>query len=97
MMRETKDSGLEWIGEIPAEWGVSKIGQVYRLRNTKVSDTDYPPLSVTNKGLFHNWIPPLKQMHMMIANSSGRVTLLLTVVPIDVDHVAFLTMMVRYR
>lgn len=51
MMRETKDSGLEWIGEIPAEWGVSKIGQVYRLRNTKVSDTDYPPLSVTNKGI----------------------------------------------
>ena len=50
-MRETKDSGLEWIGEIPAEWGVSKIGQVYRLRNTKVSDTDYPPLSVTNKGI----------------------------------------------
>lgn len=27
MMRETKDSGLEWIGEIPAEWGVSKLGR----------------------------------------------------------------------
>lgn len=50
-MRETKNSDFEWIGEIPAEWGVSKIGQVYRLRNTKVSDTDYPPLSVTNKGI----------------------------------------------
>ena len=50
-MRETKDSGLEWIGEIPTEWRLSKIGQVYRLRNTKVSDTDYPPLSVTNKGI----------------------------------------------
>lgn len=50
-MRATKDSGLEWIGVIPAEWGLSKIGQVYRLRNTKVSDTNYPPLSVTNKGV----------------------------------------------
>lgn len=50
-MRATKDSGLEWIGVIPAEWSLSKIGQVYRLRNTKVSDTDYPPLSVTNKGI----------------------------------------------
>lgn len=50
-MRTTKDSGFEWIGMIPAEWGLSKIGQVYRLRNTKVSDTDYPPLSVTNKGI----------------------------------------------
>lgn len=51
MMRATKDSGFEWIGIIPTEWGLSKIGQVYRLRNTKVSDTDYPPLSVTNKGI----------------------------------------------
>lgn len=50
-MRTTKDSGFEWIGIIPAEWGLSKIGQVYRLRNMKVSDTDYPPLSVTNKGI----------------------------------------------
>lgn len=50
-MRETKNSDFEWIGEIPTDWGLSKIGQVYRLRNTKVSDTDYPPLSVTNKGI----------------------------------------------
>lgn len=51
MMRATKDSGFEWIGIIPTEWALSKIGQVYRLRNTKVSDTDYPPLSITNKGI----------------------------------------------
>lgn len=51
MMRATNDSGFEWIGIIPTEWALSKIGQVYRLRNTKVSDTDYPPLSVTNKGI----------------------------------------------
>ena len=24
-MREMKDSGIEWIGEIPAQWQVSKI------------------------------------------------------------------------
>lgn len=47
-MRKMKDSGIEWIGKLPIEWGLSKIGQVYRLRNTKVSDIDYPPLSVTN-------------------------------------------------
>ena len=50
-MRKMKDSGIEWIGKLPIEWGLSKIGQVYRLRNTKVSDIDYPPLSVTNKGI----------------------------------------------
>ena len=34
-MRTTKDSGFEWIGIIPAEWGLSKIGQVYRLNSLK--------------------------------------------------------------
>ena len=46
-----KDSGIEWIGEIPTNWGFSKIGNLYTLRNTKVNDRDYPPLSVTNKGI----------------------------------------------
>ena len=50
-MHEMKDSGIEWIGEIPVNWSVSKIGNLYSLRNTKVSDRDYPPLSVTNKGI----------------------------------------------
>lgn len=50
-MREMKDSGIEWIGDIPEHWSVSKIGGFYSLRVTKVSDRDYPPLSVTNKGI----------------------------------------------
>lgn len=50
-MREMKDSGTVWLGTIPANWDIARIGSFYRLRNTKVSDTDYPPLSVTNKGV----------------------------------------------
>lgn len=50
-MREMKDSQTQWLKEIPSDWTISKIGQLYRLRNTKVSDKDYPPLSVTNKGV----------------------------------------------
>ena len=46
-----KNSGVEWIGEIPDEWEVSKIGQLYEERRTKVSDTVYPPLSVTMQGI----------------------------------------------
>ena len=46
-----KDSGAEWIGLIPQEWGISKIGSLYALRNQKVSDKDYPPLSVTMNGV----------------------------------------------
>ena len=50
-MREMKDSGLKWLGEIPSNWTLAKIGGLYSIRNEKVSDKEYPPLSVTNKGI----------------------------------------------
>ena len=49
--RKMKDSGVEWLGEIPAEWDVDRIGSFYQHRNEKVSDKDYAPLSVTMKGV----------------------------------------------
>lgn len=48
---EMKDSGADWIGKIPATWDISKIGTLYTQRNERVSDRDYPPLSVTMKGI----------------------------------------------
>lgn len=48
---EMKDSGIEWIGNVPAGWTINKIDSVYSLRNEKVSDKDYMPLSVTMKGI----------------------------------------------
>lgn len=51
MAREMKDSGIAWIGEIPAEWKVVRLGSQYTERKTKVSDEDYPPLSVSMKGI----------------------------------------------
>lgn len=50
-MREMKDSGVEWIGKIPVDWELSKIGSVYDERNEKVSDKDFAPLSVTKQGI----------------------------------------------
>jgi len=46
-----KDSGIEWIGEIPRAWELNKIGAIYEERNTKVSDLEYEPLSVTKQGI----------------------------------------------
>lgn len=46
-----KDSGIEWIGEIPQAWGIGRIGSYYSLRNIKVSDREYEPLSVTKQGV----------------------------------------------
>ena len=50
-MREMQDSGLIWLGKIPTGWSLTKIGGLYAIRNEKVSDKDFPPLSVTNKGI----------------------------------------------
>ncbi|MBW4768950.1 restriction endonuclease subunit S [Hoylesella nanceiensis] len=46
-----KDSGVQWIGEVPEHWGIVNIGSLYNQRNEKVSDKDYKPLSVTKKGI----------------------------------------------
>lgn len=51
VMREMKDSGAYWVGDIPSHWAVGRIDSFYRLRNTKVSDEDYQPLSVTKEGV----------------------------------------------
>ena len=49
--REMKNSGIPWIGDIPIGWEIDTIGNLYTLRNEKVSDKDYPPLSVTKMGI----------------------------------------------
>ena len=46
-----KDSGVEWIGEIPEGWDLRRISSLYDARNEKVSDQDYPALSVTMQGI----------------------------------------------
>ena len=37
----------QWFGGIPIQWEIARIGSLYKLRNTKVNDRDYAPLSVT--------------------------------------------------
>lgn len=41
----------DWIGQIPEHWECKKIGSLFTERKTKVSDTDYSPLSVTKIGI----------------------------------------------
>lgn len=50
-MKKMHDSGLKWLGEIPEHWTLTRIGGLYSIRNEKVSDKDFQPLSVTNKGI----------------------------------------------
>jgi len=46
-----KDSGVEWLGEIPERWELTRLGTRFKERKEKVSDSDYPPLSVTKNGI----------------------------------------------
>ena len=46
-----KDSGIQWLPKIPSHWDSSKIKSHFRLRSTKVSDQDFPALSVSKNGV----------------------------------------------
>ncbi len=43
-MRKMKDSGIEWIGEIPEDWEVRRIKTLFQLRNEK----SFKPLNEVN-------------------------------------------------
>lgn len=47
-----KDSGVQWLGEVPSHWEVLRLGSYFSERKEKVSDKDYAPLSVTKNGIF---------------------------------------------
>lgn len=44
------DSEVEWLGEVPEHWDLTRLGTRFEQRKTKVSDKDFPPLSVTKNG-----------------------------------------------
>jgi len=46
-----KDSGVDWLGEIPEHWSLTRLGSYFEERKTKVSDKDFAPLSVTKQGI----------------------------------------------
>lgn len=50
-----KDSGVDWLGDIPDTWALGRISSFFTERRTKVSDKDYPALSVTKSGVFPQW------------------------------------------
>ena len=38
-MREMKDSGVAWIGEIPKDWSIEKVRQIFQQRSSKGNKT----------------------------------------------------------
>lgn len=48
---EYKDSGTDWLRDIPAHWSTHRLGYFFEERREKVSDKEFPPLSVTKHGV----------------------------------------------
>ena len=70
-MREMKDSGVEWIGKCPSSWQIQTIGSLFKVRNEKVNDTEYPPLSVTKNGI----VPQMENVAKSDANDNRKMVL----------------------
>lgn len=68
MSRSLKDSGVAWIGEMPSEWNLYTVGSLFNVRNEKVNDTDYPPLSVTRGGV----VPQMENVAKSDANDNRK-------------------------
>lgn len=46
-----KDSDIAWIGKVPKHWKIHKVKEHFTERKEKVSDKDFPPLSVSKMGV----------------------------------------------
>ncbi len=68
MTSELRDSGQSWLGSIPVHWELRPLGSVLRERKTTVSDTEYPPLSVTMNGV----VPQIGNVALTDNNDSRK-------------------------
>lgn len=50
-MREMKDSGIEWIGEIPADWSMKRVKHIFTRKNEKAMQENPTILSLARDGV----------------------------------------------
>ena len=50
-MREMKDSGIEWIGEIPADWSMKRVKHIFTRKNEKAMQQNPTILSLARDGV----------------------------------------------
>ena len=61
-------TNILWLPEIPEHWKMSKVSSHFKQRNEKVSDKDYPALSVSKQGV----TPQLANVALSNAEGSSR-------------------------
>lgn len=63
-----KATNISWLPEIPEHWEMSKVSSHFRQRNVKVSDKEYPALSVSKMGV----TPQLDNIALSNAEGNSR-------------------------
>lgn len=63
-----KKTGISWLPQIPAHWEMSKVSSHFKQRNEKVSDKDFPALSVSKQGV----TPQLENVALSNAEGNAR-------------------------
>lgn len=63
MGQRMKDSGIPWVGKVPNDWSSDVIGNLFSPRKERVSDKDYPPLSVGKMGVVPQLQKAVKSDH----------------------------------
>lgn len=63
-----KPTNIPWLPEVPEHWEMSKVSSHFRQRNEKVSDKDYPALSVSKQGV----TPQLENVALSNAEGASR-------------------------
>ncbi len=60
-----------WINIMPGDWTLLRLGSIFNLRNQKVSDKDYPPLSVSRGGV----VPQMENVAKSDASDDRKLVL----------------------
>ena len=58
MPREMKDSGIEWIGEIPTHWEIRKVKNYYTMQTGFTPDTKNENYYDDINGYCSSFLPP---------------------------------------
>ena len=66
--KEYKKVDLPWLEEVPSHWEIKNINNLFDERREKVSDKDYPPLSVTKNGI----LPQLENVAKSMASDNRK-------------------------
>jgi type I restriction enzyme S subunit len=68
MINQTKATGIDWIGQIPENWQLLRLGSLFKCRNVKVDDSTFQPLSVSKGGI----VPQMDSVAKTDANDNRK-------------------------